>query len=117
MDRDQGPRIYAPAEAALEATRDFPRFREELRSVASEASGPQGQRLRAAIVVLVEQFDLLEEALLARFGQPSRRGPDRPELADEPADRAVFPVSPANRTANSAAWRMDASQGSHRSSP
>lgn len=115
MDRDQGVRIFTPAEAADVVLSRFEAFRDEVRALASDAGGEENRRIRAALVLAMDRFGVLEDAVLAGFGLPSRKGPDRPDLADE--QPAVGPVSSVNRTANSAAWRMDAGRGSHRSAP
>lgn len=115
MDRDQGVRIFTPAEAAAVVLKHFDGFRDEVRALASDAGGEENKRIRTALVMAMDRFGALEDAVLAGFGLPSRKGPDRPELAD--AQPAVDPVSPVNRTANSASWRMNAGQGSHRSAP
>jgi hypothetical protein len=84
MDRDQGVRIFTPAEAFAQVVQDFEGFRDDIRFMAHQAGGESNRDLRAALVLVVKRFDLLEEGVRLRFDAESRMGPDRPELADDP---------------------------------
>lgn len=100
-----GVRIHTSAEAAEIATRHFEDYRNALRLMAQDARGERERPARLALIEAVELFDQLEDGVRAAFGAPSRIGPDRPEPAELAGDMPlpVGLVSPANRTANSAA--------------
>lgn len=116
-DPYHGQRMYTPSEAANLVRGEFDSFRDFVRAKAKGSFGHD--ELREALVLVIEHFDHLDDAVLARFGLPSPRAEAHPELGDEPP--AEWPVvngqSPANRNANNPAWRMDARPGVHRGSP
>lgn len=66
------PQVFTGAEAATAVRADFEAFRNYVRSMARGSFSHDGRR--AALVEIVTQFDLLDDAVLARFGQPSPRG-------------------------------------------
>jgi hypothetical protein len=116
-DPYHGKRFYTRAEAVDLIRPEFDSFRDYVRSMARGSFGHD--ELREALVLVIEHFNNLDDAVLARFGLPSPHAEVHPELGDEPP--AEWPVvngqSPADRNATDPAWRMDTSPGVHRGSP
>ena len=83
MGRTCGVRIYTPAEAAGAVLADFDAFRDRLRAMANTARRDGDGNAFTALVVVAEQFDVLEDRVLARFDRPPRNIPLMP--AGEPA--------------------------------
>jgi hypothetical protein len=116
-DPYHGKRFYTRAEAVDLIRPEFDSFRDYVRSMARGSFGHD--ELREALVEVIEHFNNLDDAVLARFGLPSPHAEVHPELGDEPPTEwpVVNGQSPANRNANDPAWRMDARPGVHRGSP
>lgn len=118
IDRSHGTRIYTPSEAASLVRGEFDSFRDYVRAMAKGSFGKDD--VREALVNVVERFNQLDDGVLARFGQASPRGPERPELADDPPGEypVVQPIASTSRNAHSSAfhWTPPADQptGQHR---
>jgi hypothetical protein len=112
-DPYHGKRFYTRAEAVDLIRPEFDSFRDYVRSMARGSFGHD--ELREALVLVIEHFNNLDDAVLARFGLPSPHAEVHPELRDEPP--AEWPVVNGQPPADDPAWRMDARPGVHRGSP
>lgn len=73
--------VFTGGEAADVVLQDFDHYWNALRKKASSYAGDDPRRI--LVVEALELFGLLEDAVLYRLGQPSRKGPPRPELAGD----------------------------------